>query len=212
MSLPLAAVPLPAGRPRPSGNTVMSMALILSSLAGLPMRASCPKAPRLRSATRAAILNALRNMRHAPIGSHIPDLDLIVVIAVIAAARSQHFVSGWLQITGLIGGARLQRRRAAVPIPRHSEAREGFGETSLLQLGVLPTFAVIDRNLDALDLAAPGPRETGDLIHARSARHLLPARPPRNHRLRLQLKAELTSLAIRQQVRVVSRFVRRHRR
>src|SRR5579872_1490901 len=136
MSLPLAAVPLPAGSPRPSGNTVMSIALILSSPAGLPIRACCPKAATpSKTITRMlapGILNALRNMRHAPVGPHIPDLDLIVVIAVIAPTRGEHFIAGGLQITGLIGGAGLQRRCVAVPFPWHPEAREGLGEAGLL--------------------------------------------------------------------------------
>src|SRR5512141_1150288 len=102
MSLPLVAVPLPAGRPRPSGNTVMSRALIWSSLAGLPIRACWPKAAALNS-TILANLSALCNMRHAPIGTDVPDLDLIVVIAEIAAAHGQHLVSARLQITGVIG-------------------------------------------------------------------------------------------------------------
>src|SRR5512143_1207508 len=157
MSLPLAAVPLPGGRPRPSGNTVRSMALILSSPAGLPIRACWPKAATLSSAMLTN-LNALCNMRHAPVGTDVPGLDLIVVIAEIAAAHGQHLVSGWLQITGFIGGARLQRRRAAIPSPGHAEPREGLGEACLLQFGVLPSLTVY-RNFDPLDLAAPGPRE-----------------------------------------------------
>src|SRR4051812_14687822 len=184
MSLPLAAVPLPGGRPRPSGDTLMSMALIFSSLAGLPIRVCWPTAATL---SRTAMLNPLRNMRHTPIGPDIPNFDLIVVIAVIAAARGQHFVARGLQITGLVGSARLQRCRAAIPLPRHSEPREGFGEAGLLQFSVFPAFAAIDRNLNALDLAAPGPSQARDLIGARPARHLLPSGRTRDHRLCFQL-------------------------
>src|SRR5450631_4511695 len=106
MSLPLAAVPLPAGRPRPSGNTVMSNALILSSLAGLPMRPSCANAATLSNATPTN-LSALRNMRHAPVRTHIPDLDLIIVIAIIAPAHCQHLVGSRLQVAGIVRSPRL---------------------------------------------------------------------------------------------------------
>src|SRR5665213_97408 len=179
MSLPLAAVPLPAGRPRPSGNTVMSMALTLSSLAGLPMRPSSPNAANSSCATPAN-LSALRNMRHAPIRTHIPDLDLIIVIAIIAPARRQHFVRGRLQISRVIGCPRLQSSRTAIPSPRQTEPRECFREPSLLQPCVFPSLAV-HRNLDALNLPAPRPCQARDLVRARAARHLLPARRTRDH-------------------------------
>src|SRR5260370_3786980 len=136
MRAPSAGVPLPGGRPEPSGNTLMSQAAMSAGLIGLPRFGVWAKAtPALRAtASMTANPRKLRvYMLHLPAALDRPTGDRVVVLAVEAchrrksrgfAARRHQLGSGRLLIAGLVPRSALQYRGAAVPSPRHAESSE----------------------------------------------------------------------------------------
>src|SRR6185295_1769441 len=89
-----------------------------------------------------------------------------------------------------------------------AEARERLGVDRLLQLRGAPVATAIGRHVDAPDLAAPRPREPGDLVEA-AVEDDLSARRRRDHALRFLDPRVLAMLAARHQVDVVQRFLAR---
>src|SRR4051812_21274599 len=177
MASPCFTVPLPTGRPRPSGRTSVSHALISSGSAGRPspsfaavltgsraaicwatpgaieaMAALQPSAARMKSL---ADLDILR----LTVRVHQPGLNAVVVIDRVDAADLAQFVLARLHVAGGIDGPRLDHHFLAVPVEIDIEPRHRFIEHRPIEAGGLPVAAAVDRYVDARDAAAPGPRQ-----------------------------------------------------
>src|ERR1700730_11507914 len=99
-----------------------------------------------------------------------------------------------LRISCLIRRTALNDRGRSVPYPGETEARLGNWQHRVLQRGKAPVFAAIGGYLDARDLAAPRPSQSGDLVEARP-RQLHLARWERDDRFRLHGEREHPRLA-----------------
>src|SRR5258708_2787775 len=155
MRAPSAGVPLPGGRPVPSGSTLMSQTAISAGLIGFPRFGAWAKAsPVLRASVGiTAKQKRLRiSMLHLPVALDRPTGDGVVVLAGEAgqrrnfrgfAARRHQLSSGRLLVAGLVPRPALQYRGAAVPAPRHAESSERLAEDRLLQCCVRPSLAAL---------------------------------------------------------------------
>src|SRR5579871_2011265 len=84
----------------------------------------------------------------------------------LAALRYELF-AGRLHVAGLVEGAALQDRGAAVPSPRHAEAGEGLGQPRLLEGCLGPALAAVGRHQDLGDPSSAGIGDPGNLVDAR---------------------------------------------
>src|SRR5438128_8316003 len=138
MRAPSAGVPLPGGRPAPSGRTLMSHAATSAGVSGFPRFGACANAAfELRqsvSTTRHSPILRV-HMLHLSVAFDRPTRDGIVVFVRKSghgrnargfAASSDELGPGRLRIPRLVPRPALQYRRTAVPPPRHTESREGF--------------------------------------------------------------------------------------
>src|SRR5215510_7166319 len=91
-------------------------------------------------------------MLHFPAALDRPSRDCVVVLAretghrwssCSFATNGHEFSACWLCVAGFVPRAALQYRRAAVPTPRHAEARESLGLHRFLQCCLCPTLAAI---------------------------------------------------------------------
>src|ERR1700693_5356844 len=142
---PCAEVPLPGGRPVPSGMMEMSQAARSEGLTGLPrLGPSAKAAPAARAnASETVLSESLRiDMLDLPFGVDRPAGDGIEVLARERqdrwrlrglTARGHELRPGRLRVAGFIPGAALQDGGTAVPAPRHAEAGEGLGQHRVLQ-------------------------------------------------------------------------------
>src|SRR3981189_3693242 len=101
---------------------------------------------------------------HLATGGDAPGPDRIVVVIIIFAANPEKFGQRRLDVTGFIDRAALNDGRLAVPMPRQPEAGQRPRQHRFLQLRLLPALAVIDRDIDAPDLATAAPGDTVDLM------------------------------------------------
>src|SRR5437016_3532363 len=146
MRAPSAGVPLPGGRPVPSGRTLMSQAAICAGVSGLPRFGVCAKAAlALRTIVsmtrnlglrfRAVALTLCASLRiymlHLSATLDCPTRDGIVVFVRESgygwnprglAASSHELGSSRLHVAGLVPRTALQYGSAAVPPPRHTES------------------------------------------------------------------------------------------
>src|SRR5690242_8252296 len=104
------------------------------------------------------------DIRHLAARIDAPGLDRVVVIDRTRAAHLAQLPDRRLHEPGFVDGARLQQCRRAVPRPVDAKARERLGEHRFLQTRRAPVTPAIGRYIDALDGAAPRPRETLDLM------------------------------------------------
>src|SRR5580692_9324011 len=101
----------------------------------------------------------------------------VVVAEGIVAACRQQLRKCRLHIIGLIDRAALNHGRLAVPPPWQPEPGQSPGQNRLLQPRLLPAVAVIDRDVDALDLAMPAPGNARYLVEAGLLQFLTARRP-----------------------------------
>src|SRR3981081_1926954 len=97
-------------------------------------------------------------------GCDAPRPDGVVVVEIIFAAHSQKFGQRRLDVTGFIFGAALNDGALAVPMPRKPESGQRPRQHRLLRLRLLPALAIVDRDIDTLDLAAAAPCDAADLV------------------------------------------------
>src|SRR5687768_2739496 len=142
----------------------MSQALISAGVAGRPTPGYFDWAKEnigsnaIRTRARGRPLVNL-DIRHLPALGHAPRLDGVVVVDRARASHRAQLVDLGLHVAGLVDRARLQHRGAAVPDPAHIEAREALGLRRALEPRRRPVATAVERNVDALDPAAPAPRE-----------------------------------------------------
>src|ERR1700688_4350352 len=123
--------------------------------------------------------NSRIRIAHLAVGRDPPGPDRVVVVIVIVAAHTEEFGQRRLHVSGFVDGAALDHGRLAVPVPGQPETGQRARQYRLLPLRFLPALAVIDRDVDALDLAMTAPGDAGDLVKARRGQ-LLAARRPRD--------------------------------
>src|SRR6185295_9231730 len=136
MSAPCTAVPLPGGKPEPSGMAAISQAAISASVMGLPslgVSAATAAAPSVRSSEAASKLLRV-DMLDLPGAADAPACETVVVLVgecrrvrdrFLGLAPCRHEVLAQrLRVAGLVPGAALQHGGLAVPAPRHVEAGE----------------------------------------------------------------------------------------
>src|SRR5439155_8814560 len=119
MRAPWAGVPLPGGRPVPSGKILMSQAAISAGSIGLPRFGTWARATpvMIANTSMAAKLEDLRvNMFDLPLRVDGPSRDAVVVLpwkggygrdTFALAARGDDLRAGWLHVAGFVPGAAL---------------------------------------------------------------------------------------------------------
>src|SRR4029077_13641659 len=112
---------------------------------------------------------------HGPVGVRFPQLDAVVVITGICAARFDQSISRRLYVSAFVDRTRAHHSLAALKAPGQPEARKRNREAWLLKARFHPALPSVDCNFDALDPAAPGPGQPCQLIESRP-RQLLPPR------------------------------------
>src|SRR3989442_7673390 len=145
MRAPSAGVPLPGGRPVPSGRMLMFQAAISAGVSDFPRFGVCAKASLvLRTSVSTTMYPpSLRvYMLHLPAAPDRPTRDGIVVLARKCgdgwspsglAAHSHELGSRRLHVAGLVPRTTLQYSSTAVPPPRQAESRESPALHRLLQ-------------------------------------------------------------------------------
>src|SRR5215813_9161487 len=145
MRAPAAGVPAPGGRPAPSGAMLISHAAMSAAPNGLPrLGPSAAAAPATsESASQMQGITPLRiDMLDLPRAVDGPAGDGIEVLVrkrhgrrdrLQLAAVGDELGAGRLHVAGLVPGAALQDRGAAVPAPGHAETGESLAQHRLLQ-------------------------------------------------------------------------------
>src|SRR5579871_6744765 len=122
---PCWGVPLPGGSPAPSGPMLMSQVARSSGEIALPRLGDCWAAAAPHRATSAAAAASSRiNIFHLALVGDVPARDHVAVEVAAVATQRDKLRPRRLDVAGLVGGAALQRHRAAIPLPGHAEARE----------------------------------------------------------------------------------------
>src|SRR6266568_3689033 len=112
MSLPTAAVPLPGGRPLPSGITSMSMAFSSSAVGGRPTPnpGDCAAA---RVALQRMVMASASRLRaiaigHLAVARDPPHLNAVVVVLRVGAAHVNQLGKRRLGVPGFVGAPRCK--------------------------------------------------------------------------------------------------------
>src|SRR6478609_5486220 len=159
MGAPWAAVPLPGGRPVPSGIAVIFQAAISASVIGLPSfgdSAATATEPSV-TASETASSDLRVDMLDLPVAADAPAGEAVVVLI-----GEGHRVGHRLRVSGLVPGAALQHGGLAVPTPRHVEAREGLRMLRrAAQCGLAPALAAVRRDHDLGAAAVAGISDPG---------------------------------------------------
>src|SRR5215470_8335629 len=152
MAAPCAAVPLPGGRPLPSGPILMSQSASSASLIGLP-RPGLSAAIAVFAANATATTNARLlpvDMLRLPLVVDGPGCNDVHVshregghrdIDLGLATFGEQLGAGRLHIAGLVPSAALQHDRLAVPTPRHTKPGERLAEHRRVECSLRPALA-----------------------------------------------------------------------
>src|SRR5579883_2306038 len=153
MAAPCAAVPLPGGRPLPSGPMLMSQSASSASLIGLPSpgrsAAFAAAAQPRQSPTDMATVKKCSavNMLDLPVVVHRPARDHIHMphwecrdrsVDLRLAALGEHLAAGRLHVASLVPRAALQHHRLTVPAPGHAKPRQSLAEHRFNKGGLCP--------------------------------------------------------------------------
>src|SRR3989442_13600830 len=132
MRAPWAEVPLPAGKPVPSGEMLMSQAAISAGSIGFPRFGPSPKAalePSASARTTAELRSLGVNMGDLPLAVDRPARDAVVVLAregragrdrLGLAALGHDLCAGRLRVAALVPPAAWPDCPPAIPVPGHS--------------------------------------------------------------------------------------------
>src|SRR5438874_9518328 len=170
---PCAMVPLPGGKPLPSGYTWISHAARSPCVSGCPRLGPAAIAGALATSSAASLSV---DMAHASIGIDRPARRAVVVLADegghwrdprALAARGDNLGARRLHVARVVPGATLQHRRPAVPLPRDAKAGEALREHRLLQRRLGPAFAAVGRHHHLGDASIARIGDAGDFVEAR---------------------------------------------
>src|ERR1700733_5447462 len=102
MASPCWTVPLPTGRPAPSGPMLMSQVARSSGEIGLPRVGLWADAPAPRAGGTAAVARVLRiDIFHLAASGHGPGLDHVAMIIAAVAAQRDELRARGLHIAGI---------------------------------------------------------------------------------------------------------------
>src|SRR5438874_12824262 len=176
---PCVAVPLPGGRPVPSGITAMSQALMSASEIGFPSRgvwASAAPEPKASARTRATDGLSV-HMFERPVAGYPPARDAVVVLVgerekirnrLLGFAPHGHELgASRLRVAGFVPGTALQDRGTTVPAPVRAEPGKSLGVHRLLERRLRPRLPAVGRNHNPRDAAVAGIGDAGKLVVAR---------------------------------------------
>src|SRR4030095_16891199 len=206
MGAPWAGVPLPGGKPVPSGKMLMSQAVISAGSIGFPRFGAWAKAalePKESARTKVVIEILRIDMFHLPIALDRPGRDAVVVLTREAryranlrsfATRGHDLGAGQLHVAGLVPRAALQDRRAAIPVPGHPEPGESLAMHRFLQRCLSPALAAISRHHDLRNPAVARIGDAGTLVEAGLFQRQ-PRRRVRDERFDLLQEIELIRLS-----------------
>src|SRR4029434_620356 len=218
MGAPWAGVPLPGGKPVPSGKMLMSQAAISTGSIGFPRFGAWAKAalePR-ESARTKAVIGILRiNMFDLPLVVDCPARGAVIVLARKSrygrdfrrlSAECYDWSAVRRHVAGLVPRASLQDRRAAIPVPWHAEPGESLAVHRFLERRLRPALTTIGRHHDLRNPAVARIGDTGNLVEAGLfQKH--PRRGMRDERFDLLQEIELVRLSAGQNRRVGAGFV-----
>src|SRR5215475_2050838 len=183
MGAPWAGVPLPGGKPVPSGKMLISQAVISAGSIGFPRFGAWAKAvlePK-QSARIKAVIKILRiNMFDLPLAVDRPTRGAVIVLTrksgygrdFCRLATHGHDLSARrLHIAGLVPRATLQDRRAAVPVPGHAEPGESLAVHWFLQPRLRPALTTIGGHHDLRNPTVAGIGDAGNLVEAGLLQH-----------------------------------------
>src|SRR5262245_9068273 len=165
-SPPCFTVPLPSGKPTPSGVTSMFQPAISRAVGVRPRLyvCACANDDTMQVATR--MLRSSVDIGQLPTASNLPALDgVVVVLRRVAALRDELRTRG-LDVTRAVHCATLQDRLAAVPHPWQPKANSRAVEDGLLQLRFPPISPAVDRDIHPPDLSHAAPSKPRDLVEA----------------------------------------------
>src|SRR5467141_4129990 len=126
MGAPCAGVPLPGGKPLPSGGMLMSQAAMSAVSMGLPRLGPAARQPKLTAKIDRAAVNLCVDMAHRPRAADRPAGHAVVVLARerrhrrdfhSLAAYGDDLRAGRLHVACLVPCPALQYGRAAIPVP-----------------------------------------------------------------------------------------------
>src|SRR5216683_2657162 len=175
---PCAGVPLPAGRPAPSGITLISQAATSAGSIGVPRLGPSANATlMLRANTNEALSTKILciGMADLPFGVDRPTSDRVEVLVgkrpdrcdiLQLAALSYELGACGLEVPSFIPGPALKHCGATGPMPSHAETGESLRQYRLLQRRFGPTLPAIGRNHNPGDTAGAGICDTGNLVKA----------------------------------------------
>src|SRR5215471_1523985 len=121
---PSLAVPLPGGRPLPSGPMLMSQEARSSGEIGLPRLGDSANAVEAKATSAPATMSSRIDMLHLALVGDVPARDHVVVVVAAVAAQRNELGTARLYVAGLVGRTAHQRDGLAVPPPRHPEPRQ----------------------------------------------------------------------------------------
>src|SRR5262249_15089913 len=219
IGVPLAAVPLPGGRPVPSGRMLMSQGAMSASVMRTPSPGeSAIAAPEMSARTASSSLYV--DMLHLPLAVDRPAREAVVVLVgererirrlLRLAALSDEFGAQRLHVAAFVPRTALQDHRTAVPVPGHAEAGERLWQHRLLQRRLAPALAAVGGHQHLRDPALARVGDARNLVEAWAFQRET-ERGMRDERFHLLQEVKAVSLATRQDLRVGAALVVAHRR
>src|SRR5438270_627263 len=137
---------------------------------GWPNCGACALAMTAPASSSAALKTTDLHIRigRLPLVVDAPGLDGVEVVVAAQTALGDELRARGLHQAGIVGGAALQLRRAAVPLPSGAEAGERLRQHRIVEHRRRPGLAAVGRDLDRPDGAVAGPGKAGDLVEAGS--------------------------------------------
>src|SRR5438477_1794674 len=112
---------------------------------GWPNDGACALAMTAPASSSAALRTADLHIRigRLPLVVDLPGLDGVKVVLAAQAAIGNELRARGLHHAGVVGGAALQLRRAAVPLPSGAEARERLRQHRIVEHRRRPAFSPV---------------------------------------------------------------------
>src|SRR5256885_5211022 len=154
MGAPCAGVPLPGGRPVPSGRMLMSQAAISAASIGLPRFGPAARQPKLTAKIDRAAVSLCVDMAYRPGAADRPAGHAVVVLARERGDRRyfralpphrDDLGAGRLHVARLVPRPALQHGGAALSVPGGTEPPKGPGPHGVLQSRLRPALAPLRR-------------------------------------------------------------------
>src|SRR5215831_16988136 len=136
-----------------------------------------------------------------PVRLDCPGLDAVVVIDGVDTADSAQSILAWLDVAGVVDGARLQQELVTVPVKFKVEAHASLVEDWPVDTRCAPIASAVDRHVDTSDLASSRPGQARYHVKAFLFNRRL-RRWRSNYRICIHHEGELACFAVCKQVGV----------